>query len=151
MDTIHPVLAANAPLLHAATRAWQRIPVFFGQCLTPLDIKAPGDRELAEDAEPGDLVLIPCGGLWNVALVIDTHHTHETHVQVACIGWDRTESYIEMIAKGGPYPPVPAVFFMQRNNCYRTHQRPVQVQDADQTALPSAPETQSDCTATKRE
>lgn len=140
MTPVNPVLAANAPLLHAATRAWQRLPVVADEhdsATGALNIQPPGDRDLAEDAEPGDLVLIPNFGLWRVALVIDTDHTHETHVQVACVGHAQPTAHLTL---EGTYPPEPAVFFVQRNNCYRTQLRAAQVHTAQRQALPGTNE-----------
>lgn len=131
---INPVLADNAPLLHAATRAWQRLPVIVRrEGSVPLELESPGDRDMFDECGPGDLVIIPNYGLWHVALVIGTDHTHKTHVQVACVGHAQTTPHLQLTST---YPSEPGVFFVQRNNCYRPGLRAAPIAPA---ALPPSP------------
>lgn len=118
---MNEVLRAKAPLLHAATRAWQRLPVVSGRSedqhgpAGAVVVVPPGGRTLAVDAAPGDLVLIPSHGWWHVALVVAPDPEHTAHVQVAYVPPDRQAAQFT----GGPYPAEPVVLFVQRNNCYR--------------------------------
>lgn len=113
-----------AAVLVAATRAWRPLPVQATELLHTdkrydrLILEPPGNRPLAEDTDTGDLVLIPLGGWWEIAMVIGPDPCHDTHVKVAYVGHNQL---VLTLAANGRFPPVPSQFFVQRNNCYRTH------------------------------
>lgn len=79
------VLSEKGPLLQAAARTFQRVKVetAYVQGESVARLFAPNGNQMADDAQVGDLVLVPNYGLWRMALVVAFDETTDK-VWVAC-------------------------------------------------------------------
>lgn len=119
-DDVPPDLRA---LLLAATQAWRPLPVQSDRILFNTKesnarriFEPPGGRPMTENVHTGDLVLIPHGGMWEVAVVLgpdDCEPPHDDQVKVAYVGADRYQ--MVMLQREDV-----SVFYVQRNNCHST-------------------------------